>query len=172
MTRGSHAVGRHAAEPATHTGFSAEVKLLIRTRAGHGNADIAMCESCGTHVGRHTGEVLRIVTRGASTTPRRVMDSAANGALLCGSAADWNGCYGAAMRRDPEMERKGFVVHGQQDPRLEPMMLPDPDRPGPYVWRSQDGRYLARKPAQTGQEPAAPPPRHQAAHRRRGTWRG
>lgn len=171
MTRGSHAVGRHAAEPPVHTGFGDEVKLVIRIRAGHGNADIAMCECCGTHVGRHGGEVLRIVARGTGTTPRYVMDSAANGALLCGSAADWDGCYGAVMRREPEMEMKGFFVRGEADPRFEPMMLPDPDKPGPYLWRSEDGQYLAREPARPYQEPAEPAPRYQAAHRRKGTRR-
>lgn len=171
MTRGSHALGRHAGEPPVHTGFSEDVKLLIRTRAGHGNADIAMCESCGKHVGRDGGEVLRIVARGTASTPAAVMDSAANGALLCGSAADWNGCYGAVMRRDAEMGMKGFFVRGQKDPRLEPMMLPDPDRPGPYVWRSEDGRYFAREPERPYQEPAAPV-RYQPTHRRRGTRRG
>lgn len=52
------------------------------------------------------------------------MNSPANGALLGGSAADQDGCYGAVMRREPEMEMEGFFVRGEADPRLEPMMLP------------------------------------------------
>lgn len=132
----------HLAEPAEHTGFSAAVRLLVRQRAGSGDALDAMCESCGIYLGRLLGECQHVVARGIGGTSLAIMNSAANGALLCGSAVLRSGCHGAAEKRDPEMELKGFYVKGRKDPRLVPMTLFD----GRKVWRSEDGSYLDAAP--------------------------
>lgn len=160
MRRGSHAAGRHADDGPAHTAFSEKVRFLIRTRAGDGHASAARCESCGEQVGQRGGEVVPIALRGTSVTPAAVLDSAANGVLLCGTATGKDGCYGAVQRRAPEMETKGFFVLGRTDPRLEPMTLAgSPAR----VWRSEDGRYLLEEPAR---QSAEPPARRHPAHRR------
>lgn len=132
----------HLAEPPAHTGFSAPVKLLVRQRAGAGDALDAMCESCGTWLGRSGGEVQHIVARGMGGTSLAIMNGAANGALLHGSAVLRSGCHGAAEERDPEMELRGFFIRGRRDPRTVPMTLFD----GREVWRSEDGLYLNEPP--------------------------
>ena len=120
--------------------FSAKVKLQIRTRAGEGDPDQAVCECCGVDLGRYGGQIQHIVARGMGGTSNPVMKTAANGALLCGTAQD--GDHGLAESRDPGMRRKGFWLPQGTDPRMVPMIL----WTGRKVWRSEDGRYLTAKP--------------------------
>jgi hypothetical protein len=118
------------------------VKLMIRKRAGNGDPAEALCESCGAYLGRLLGEVQHIVARGAGGTSLIVLNGAANGALLCGSAAWRSGCHGVAESRDADMGLKGFFILYRKDPRLVPMTLFD----GREVYRSENGLYLESAP--------------------------
>ena len=122
------------------TGFSARVRLLVRTRAGGGDPHDACCECCGTWLGLHLGQIQHVVARGMGGTSNPVMKTAANGSLLCGTAQ--TGDHGRAERRDPEMRDRGFWLPQGSDPRLMPMTLFG----GVEVWRSEDGRYLYEQP--------------------------
>lgn len=128
------------------TGFPARVKLLVRTRAGNGNPDAAMCEACGIELGKLGGQVHHIINRGMGGTSDPVLQSAANAALLCGTPL--TGCHGLATAFDEEIGAKGFWLSHSADPRLEPMMLHSVHDSGLLVWRSADGRYLFRAPGE------------------------
>lgn len=122
-------------------GFSTRTRLLVRTRAGSGDPFDACCECCGIWLGLHGGQVQHIVARGMGGTSNPVLKTAANGALLCGTAQ--SGDHGLAESRDPEMGARGFWLPQGTDPRLVPMTLFG----GVEVWRSEDGRYLFQAPA-------------------------
>ncbi len=127
----------------TDTGFSRAVKLAVRKRAGDGHAEDAQCECCGIWLGRYGGQVQHVVARGMGGTSNPVLKTAANGALLHGTAQD--GDHGLAESRDPEMRRKGFWLPQGTDPRTVPMILWS----GRTVWRSEDGHYLDKAPEGT-----------------------
>ena len=122
------------------TGFSPRVRKLVRTRAGNGDLFNACCECCGIWLGEHGGQIQHIVARGMGGTSNPVLSTAANAALLCGTAQ--TGDHGRAERRDPEMKDRGFWLPQGTDPRLTPMTLLG----GVVVWRSEDGRYLDEPP--------------------------
>lgn len=125
------------------TGFSRAVKLQIRTRAGQGDPDNAVCECCGTYLGRYGGQVQHIVARGMGGTSNPVLGTAANGGLLCGTAQ--SGDHGLAESRDPGMRRKGFWLPQGTDPRRVPMTLWS----GAEVWRPEHGTdYLFEQPSE------------------------
>jgi hypothetical protein len=129
--------------PRRATGFPARVKLLVRIRAGQGDADDACCESCALHLGRYGGQVQHIIARGMGGTTRPVLSTAANGALLCGlTPQDPDGCHFRAESRDAGMRARGFWLEQGSDPALEPMTL----HSGVVVWRSEDGSYLFEAP--------------------------
>ena len=132
----------HLAAPPEHTGFSRAVRALVRVRAGGGEIEAAVCECCGVWCGPLLGEIQHVVARGMGGTSLAVLNSAANGALLCGSAVLRSGCHGAAEAREPEMGLKGFYLKGRRDPRTVPMTLWD----GREVWRSEDGLYRDEAP--------------------------
>lgn len=132
----------HLASAPEHTGFSHAVRALVRVRAGGGEIERAVCECCGVWCGPLLGEIQHVVARGMGGTSLAVMNSAANGALLCGSAVLRSGHHGAAEKREPEMELKGFYVKGRSDPRTVPMTLSG----GREVYRSEDGQYLDEAP--------------------------
>jgi len=136
--------GRQPRAPRSETGFSPAVKLQVRTRAGNGDPDEARCEHCGVWLGRYGGQVQHIVARGMGGTSNPVLGTAANGALLCGTAQ--SGSHGLAERRDREMGVRGFWLPQGTDPRLVPMMLASGRGSGITVWRSVDGRYLFEAP--------------------------
>lgn len=127
-----------AARP--ETGFSRKVKLTVRTRAGEGCIEDARCECCGVELGRYGGQVQHIVARGMGGTSNPVRSTAANGALLCGTPQ--SGDHGLAESRDKEMRRKGFWLPQGTDPRMVPMILWS----GAEAWRTEDGRYLFKRP--------------------------
>jgi len=128
----------------TETGFSRAVKLAVRTRAGSGDVNEARCECCGIWLGRYGGQVQHIVARGMGGTSSPVLKTAANAALLCGTAQ--SGDHGLAESRDREMGAKGFWLPQGTDPRTVPMMLASEHGSGITVWRSEDGRYLLEAP--------------------------
>ena len=128
----------------TETGFSRAVKLAVRTRAGNGDVNEARCECCGIWLGRYGGQVQHIVARGMGGTSSPVLKTAANAALLCGTAQ--SGDHGLAESRDREMGAKGFWLPQGTDPRTVPMMLASEHGSGITVWRSEDGRYLLEAP--------------------------
>lgn len=128
------------------SGFTTRVRLLVRTRAGSGYAGDACCEACGIWLGEHGGQIQHRLARGSGGSKDPVTRSAANAALMCGTAQSL--CHGAAESRDPEqrMEDRGFVIrHGKGpdfDPRNVPLILfGDVKR-----WLSADGRYLDDPP--------------------------
>jgi hypothetical protein len=119
------------------------VKLLVRTRAGLGEIEDAVCESCGRHLGRYGGQVQHIIARGMGGTTRPVLGTAANGALLCGlTPQDPDGCHYRAESRDAGMRARGFWLEQGSDPAAEPMTL----HSGAVIWRSEDGSYLFGAP--------------------------
>jgi hypothetical protein len=126
------------------TGFSRAVKLAVRTRAGNGEIENAACEHCGIWLGRYGGQVQHLVARGMGGTSDPVLGTAANGALLCGTAQ--SGDHGLAESRDREIGARGFWLPQGTDPRMVPMMLGSEHGSGVLVWRSEDGRYLFEAP--------------------------
>ena len=126
--------------------FSGRVRLLVRIRAGAGDAFEAQCESCGIWLGRHGGQIQHIVARGMGGTSDPVLRTAVNAALLCGTPDDKTTCHGLAESRDPGMRERGFWLPQGSGPRIEPMRLHSPHGSGVLVWRSEDGRYLYSPP--------------------------
>ena len=122
------------------TGFSRSVKLKVRTRAGKGNPDLALCEACGLWLGRRHGECQHLVARGMGGTSNPLLSTTANAALLCRQ------CHCIAESRDREMGERGFWLPQGTDPRTVPMMLASEHGSGITVWRSADGRYLFEAP--------------------------
>jgi hypothetical protein len=133
----------HLKKPVEHTGFTIGVRLRIRRRAGNGDVLEAVCEACGVWLGRTLGEIQHVIARGMGGTSLEVMNSAANGSLLCGAVAWQTGCHWEAEKRTAVMGAKGFYVGGSQDPRLVAMKLFD----GRERYRSEDGQYLESAPA-------------------------
>jgi hypothetical protein len=133
-----------ATAPRTQTGFSRKVKLQVRTRAGSGDPDNARCECCGLWLGRYGGQIQHLVARGMGGTSDPVLKTAANAALLCGTAQ--SGDHGLAESRDREMGAKGFWLPQGTDPRTVPMMLASEHGSGVLVWRTEDGRYSFEAP--------------------------
>jgi hypothetical protein len=126
--------------PRRAAGFPARVKLLVRTRAGLGDADDAVCEACGLWLGRKRGQVHHLIGRGTGGCTDAVISSAANAALLCGNSVQ--GCHGLATAFDAEIGARGFWLKHSADPRLAPMTL----HSGARMLRSEDGRYLDAPP--------------------------
>lgn len=132
--RGGHWHLRH---PAEHLGFSDEVKLLTRIRAGNGSVRKALCEACGIWLGSRAGQVQHIIGRGMGGCTDAVINSLANAALLCGTP--FEGCHGLATAFDEEMGARGFWLKRGTDPRLASMMLAGESGTDLQVWRAEDG---------------------------------
>ena len=140
----------------TRTGFSRKVKLKVRTRAGNGDPDLAMCEACGLWLGRRHGQVQHRAARGAGGCKDEVINGPANAALLCGTPH--TGCHGRATAFEEGMgpNGKGFwLKHGttpDYDPRNAAIMLASPHGSGMRVWLAADGKgpngdgYLTERP--------------------------
>ena len=99
------------------SGFSPNVRLLIRRRAGNGFPEEARCEHDGRWLGEHGGQIQHIVARGMGGSRSR--NGADNGALICGTSCD--GCHGACERRDPVMRDRGFWRFSSDDPAKFPV---------------------------------------------------
>jgi hypothetical protein len=142
--------GRSAAKTKRDTGFSRKTKLKVRTRAGNGDPDMALCECCGIWLGRRHGQVQHRVGRGSGGCTDAVINGLANAALLCGTPH--SGCHGkaTAFDRDLAAEAKGFWIKrgttAEHDPRCVPIMLASGRGSGVRVWLSEDGGYLFKAP--------------------------
>lgn len=126
--------------PRRATGFPARVKLAVRTRAGMGDPDDAVCESCGMWLGRYGGQVHHLIDRGMGGCTLTMINSPVNAVLLCGDP--FTGCHGLATAFDAGIGARGFWLKRGTDPRREPMTL----HGGVLAWRSEDGRYLFDAP--------------------------
>ncbi len=136
----------HLKVPAPRLGFSAEVKLLCRVRAGNGEAADAMCEACGCHLGAKYGEVQHRDARGAGGSRSPVTNGLANAVLLCGMAVLGTGCHGECERRDRGMNELGFWLENGQDPRTTPVGLHGQGS-GITAWlHESEPRYLLAEP--------------------------
>jgi hypothetical protein len=124
------------------TGFSARVKLLVRTRAGSGDPEDAACEACGKHLGRLGGQVHHLIDRGMGGCTLAVINGCANAALLCGIPQDKKTCHGLATAFDLEIGERGFWLKHEDDPRLKAMTL----HSGARARRTEDGQYLFEGP--------------------------
>lgn len=130
---------RAEASPLAAARLSASVKLAARTRAGNGDADLALCEACGIWLGRHRGQVQPRVElfRGGA-------NSVVNAVLLCGDYC--SGCCSLAMARDPRIHAAGWWLTSDQDPAFQPVMLHRPS--GPAVWLTLSAGYSPCEPSQ------------------------
>ncbi len=132
------------------TGFSRSVKLAVRTRAGNGDPDLALCEACGKWLGRRHGQVQHRVARGSGGCTDAVINGAANAALLCGTPFD--GCHGKCEARKAHLRQDagGFwIEHGNgpgYDPRYVPILLASEHGSGMKVWLREDGSYADSPP--------------------------
>jgi hypothetical protein len=133
----------HLRVPEVRLGFSAEVKLLARTRAGHGDPSRACCEACGIQVGRTGGDIQHRLARGAGGCKDEVVNSLANAAVLC------RPCHGKAEARNPHMgpDGAGWWIRGGKgpahDPRFVGVLLYSEGASGVPRWLSADEpRYL------------------------------
>ena len=126
---------KHA--PPRDTGFSPEVKLAVRKRAGLGDPVVALCEPCGIWLGCNRGQVRPRVElfRGGG-------NPVVNAVLLCGDYC--SGCCSLAMARDPAVHASGWWLTSDQDPRLQPVMLHR--RRGPAVWLTESAGYSPCEP--------------------------
>ena len=129
------------------TGFSPRVRLLVRTRAGNGDAHDACCEACGIWLGEHGGQIQHRLARGRFGSKDPAVSGPAKGALLCGTS--FAGCHGAAESRDEKhrMEERGFVIRHGNGPEFDPRYVAVDLFGGVEVWLSEDGRYLYEAPA-------------------------
>lgn len=128
-------------KPVRDTGFSAATKLLIRTRAGNGDPEKAMCEACGViWLGLHGGQIQHIYARGQGGSKVWLYSSAANGAALCGTP--YTGCHGLCEDRNAGMNEAGFWRrrNRREKPGDYPVMLHG-IQGGVVVWLRPDGSY-------------------------------
>jgi hypothetical protein len=132
--------------------FTRRVKLLIRTRAGGGDPYQAACESCGIWLGEKGGEFQHRAARGIGGCRDAVINSAANGVLLCGVAALGIGCHGIVERHPDRMSEKGqgfWIRHGttpELDPRNVPIRLHANGGSERLHWLTEDGQYRDTAP--------------------------
>lgn len=137
----------HLKVPVVRTGFSAEVRLLARVRAGRGDASRAVCEACGAHLGRYSGEIQHRLARGAGGCLAEVVNGLANAAVLCREH------HALAEARDPHMRDDAagwWIRHGSGpafDPRLVPVLLYSEGTSGVIRWLPDcEPRYLDKAP--------------------------
>lgn len=135
--------GQRWAAPARDTGFSAKVKLAVRTRAGNGEAADASCEACGRFLGLRGGQVHHRIDRGMGGS--RLRNGIQNASLLCGVPNDYTTCHGKATRGDAHMRAQGFVLDTGQNPAAESILLHGLDR-GDQMWLTADGGYSPKPP--------------------------
>ena len=135
------AVGAASRQPKETAKFTPEVRLQIRTRAGHGDPSQARCEAHGDWLGEHAGEFQHVVARGMGGTCDPVKGTAANGVLLCPEA------HRLAETRSLLMKRLGFWQPQGTDPRRARMILYGLSGGTEEVWRHEnEPRYLDAKP--------------------------
>ena len=127
------------------TGFPAAVKLLVRTRAGNGDIDLAACECCGIWLGRYGGEIQHREARGMGGSSDPARNSLVNAVLLS------TGAHRLAESRDRGMNEGGFWLRSGQDPARTPIRLHSEHGSGVMVWLSPTGpEYLFSPPQHDG----------------------
>jgi hypothetical protein len=136
------------AGPRRATGFSARVKLAVRTRAGAGDPGDAECENCGHWLGRAGGQVQHRHARKAGGSRDPVTNTAANGGLLCGTPDDPRTCHGKCEKRDPLMRARGWWIETGTGPAYDPRCVAVTLPGGDVAYLTSDGRYAARPPGQ------------------------
>lgn len=122
------------------TGFTPEIRLAVRTRAGDGDPLEARCECCGRWLGLYGGQVHHRCNRGMGGS--RTRNTIQNAALLCGDP--YTGCHGAATREEKRMKDRGFLLDSGQKPLLVAVKPYGTGRPG--RWLTADGRYTFSPP--------------------------
>lgn len=134
-------LGPRTAPPRTRrdTGFSAAVKLAVRTRAGDGDPEQALAECCGIWLGRYGGEIQHIIARGSGGTSRPGISSIRNAALMCRPD------HALAENRDPELYERGFWRCNAEEVGAAPLMLHGRDG-GFTRWLTEDGGYGTTPP--------------------------
>jgi len=129
-------------------GFPYRMKLLVRERAGLGDAELARCEACGRLLGRYGGQVQPRAVRGGGDRQDPVASGIANAVLLCGTSFEL--CLGACVACDREMETRGFWIRDGNgpgnDPRSVPVVIPGPSGRGVLVWLTDSGAYSCEPP--------------------------
>jgi hypothetical protein len=125
--------GHHEAE------FSPLVRLMIRTRAGHGSIENACCEACLIWLGEHGGQIQHIKARGAGGSRDPELGSPAGGALLCGTSE--TGCHGMCEARDPGMYAAGFWVKFAEVLGAKPVRVGWRTGTWTLRWLLADGSY-------------------------------
>lgn len=140
-----------AKKVARDTGFSVEVKLMTRIRAGKGSAADACCEACGIWLGLLEGQCQHIVPRMAGGRGPKApwwINAVVNSALCCGTPA--TGCHGRAENRELLLKSLGFWLPSSNDPMKQPPMVPMTLHGlsgGTLVlWRTADGGYSDTAP--------------------------
>jgi hypothetical protein len=136
--------------PPADGGFPHRVNVVVRERAGRGDADLAKCEACGRLLGRYGGQVQpRLVSRDQDGGVDPVAGGAANAVLLCGTSFEL--CLGACVSGDRDMESRGFWISDRNgpgdDPRRVPLVIPGPPGLGLIVWLTDAGTYDCAPPA-------------------------
>lgn len=126
----------------TGTGFPPAMRMQIRTRAGNGDPENAICECCGRWLGRYGGQCHHRLGRQSGGSRRR--NRLPNGLLACGTP--FTGCHGEATAFRQHTKDKGFVLNSGQDPATVPVRLYGGDRP---VWLGDEGGYLLAAPRGT-----------------------
>jgi len=146
-------LGRSRHVPQRRTGlppfnFPYRMTLLVRERAGQGDADLARCEACGRLLGRYGGQVQPRVVREGGAKADPVASGIANAVLLCGTSFEL--CLGACVAEDRDMETRGFWIRNGNgpgnDPRSVPVVIPGPSGLGVLVWLNDSGAYSCQPP--------------------------
>lgn len=138
-TKPRPAPGRSRNQHPRDTGFSADVKVGTRTRAGSGDPAQALAECCGIWLGLHGGDIQHIIARGMGGTSDPLIDSIVNAALMCRPHHD------LAEARDPGLYQRGFWRHSWETPGACPLMLHGRDG-GFTRWLLADGSYGTEAP--------------------------
>lgn len=134
---------------AGEAGFPQRVQLLVRSRAGTCDPDMARCEACGVWLGRYGGQVQARLAHRRTDGKDLVISGTANAALLCGNRL--LGCCSKVQARDQEMEARGWFIReggtAGHDPRYVPVMLFNPDSSsGVRMWLREGGTYSTEPP--------------------------
>jgi hypothetical protein len=121
---------------------SARVRRLVFARA------FGRCESCGTSViGRPYSIQPRVADAAAGGSSRAEASDVWNLTLLCGSAASPGGCHRRCQERDQDLYNRGIWLWPEENPRLAPVLLVNPDGPRVPAWLNDDGTYDFEPPA-------------------------
>jgi 5-methylcytosine-specific restriction enzyme A len=129
-------------KPRRETGFPPAVRQAIRERAGH------RCEACAVPVPPGFGNIQHRLARKMGGSRDPVINSVANGALLCGTPL--TGCHGLCEARDRHMHEAGFWLENGERPGEVPVLLHGEHGSGIRAWLTPEGGYSEYSPAARG----------------------